>query len=64
MCRQGHFRCLNGECILAVYKCDGHSDCGDESDELDCPMGEFPLNDVSIYTNYSMQTAFVRAKHH
>ncbi|XP_042885246.1 uncharacterized protein LOC122261596 [Penaeus japonicus] len=32
-CSHDSFRCLNGECISSRYKCDGHPDCTDASDE-------------------------------
>ena len=30
------FRCMDGTCLLLVYKCDGLADCFDASDELAC----------------------------
>lgn len=33
----GSFHCSNGKCINAAFKCDKQDDCGDLSDELDCP---------------------------
>lgn len=33
----GSFHCSNGKCINAAFKCDKQDDCGDYSDELDCP---------------------------
>lgn len=32
-CEQDEFQCNNGECVLLVDRCDGDSDCSDESDE-------------------------------
>lgn len=32
-----YFRCNNGRCISRANKCDREDDCGDESDETECP---------------------------
>ncbi|CAA2991121.1 sushi, von Willebrand factor type A, EGF and pentraxin domain-containing 1-like, partial [Olea europaea subsp. europaea] len=37
VCSSNSFHCSNGRCINAAWKCDGHNDCGDDSDEMDCP---------------------------
>ena len=31
-----HFKCNDNTCILSAYVCDGHADCSDNSDELNC----------------------------
>lgn len=36
-CPTGAYHCSNGKCINAEFKCDKQNDCGDWSDELDCP---------------------------
>ena len=33
MCKQNEFQCLNFQCILQSFYCDGDDDCGDKSDE-------------------------------
>ena len=35
-CKRGQFRCDMGRCINKTQKCDGKSDCPDESDETRC----------------------------
>lgn len=34
---EGSFHCSNGNCINEVFRCDKQDDCGDSSDEIDCP---------------------------
>ncbi|KAM4859286.1 low-density lipoprotein receptor-related protein 2 [Thomomys bottae] len=36
-CDSGHFRCGNGRCIPAAWRCDGTRDCLDNTDETGCP---------------------------
>ncbi|KAL3875680.1 hypothetical protein ACJMK2_033608, partial [Sinanodonta woodiana] len=37
-CLQGYFRCENGHgCLNPRWQCDGENDCGDNSDEKNCP---------------------------
>ena len=41
-CQEGEFMCANKRCILKSWKCDEENDCGDNSDEKDCPS-KFPF---------------------
>jgi hypothetical protein len=35
------FRCMNGECVSALARCNQMSDCRDGSDELNCTCSDF-----------------------
>ncbi|KAL8611301.1 hypothetical protein ACOMHN_013732 [Nucella lapillus] len=37
LCGDYEFRCRNDRCIQLQWTCDTDNDCGDNSDELDCP---------------------------
>ncbi|XP_075695287.1 sortilin-related receptor [Rhinoderma darwinii] len=36
-CLPSQYRCSNGNCINSIWQCDLDNDCGDMSDERDCP---------------------------
>ncbi|XP_046891253.1 sortilin-related receptor isoform X1 [Hypomesus transpacificus] len=36
-CQPNQYQCSNGRCISSIWKCDSDNDCGDMSDELECP---------------------------
>ncbi|XP_059930371.1 sortilin-related receptor [Gadus macrocephalus] len=36
-CLPNQYRCSNGRCISSIWKCDSDNDCGDLSDEQECP---------------------------
>lgn len=48
-CSPREFQCLDGNCIAAAFKCDGDSDCGDESDELNCSKYMPSSTNMNIY---------------
>lgn len=38
VCEPDEFACEDGPCLPASWKCDGHNDCQDSSDEKNCGM--------------------------
>uniref|UniRef100_A0A6Q2Z9A5 Low-density lipoprotein receptor-related protein 2 n=1 Tax=Esox lucius TaxID=8010 RepID=A0A6Q2Z9A5_ESOLU len=54
-CSPHAFTCDNKHCIMPGWRCDGHDDCGDYSDEVNCPTRlpftcspeQFPCTDGS-----------------
>uniref|UniRef100_A0A182QTE4 Sortilin-related receptor n=1 Tax=Anopheles farauti TaxID=69004 RepID=A0A182QTE4_9DIPT len=39
-CGPKFFNCNNMNCVALIYKCNGHDDCGDMSDEEGCPVAK------------------------
>ena len=49
-CDDKQFRCDNGICQPSDYECDNFNDCGDNSDEEDCPTSKCMCVDLFIST--------------
>lgn len=44
-CTEDEYTCSNGECIPSDRQCDGHTDCENGDDELDCqPTAPVPTD--------------------
>uniref|UniRef100_A0A0N4ZHL5 Fibropellin-1 n=1 Tax=Parastrongyloides trichosuri TaxID=131310 RepID=A0A0N4ZHL5_PARTI len=52
-CPEGSFFCQNGVCIPDSYYCNGHDNCGDFSDELNCPTSAEDLDCLKYYNQTS-----------
>ena len=60
------FLCLNGKCKKKTVKCDGHNDCGDGSDEINCgkyhnaSKNEREDENVNGMFKWSKETTYVK----
>ncbi|MBN3300436.1 SORL protein, partial [Amia calva] len=43
-CLPNQYRCHNGRCISSIWQCDSDNDCGDMSDEEECPTTSCDLD--------------------
>ncbi|XP_064649717.1 low-density lipoprotein receptor-related protein 2-like [Lineus longissimus] len=52
-CQSYQFRCGNGYCIHASWRCDGKTDCRDDSDEVGCVNSTLPGSLTGLPTTVS-----------
>uniref|UniRef100_A0A8U8C0Q1 Uncharacterized protein n=1 Tax=Geospiza parvula TaxID=87175 RepID=A0A8U8C0Q1_GEOPR len=50
-CERGQFRCGDGRCIPADWRCDGARDCSDDTDEAGCPQPTCEGNQFQCHTD-------------
>lgn len=53
-CSPSAFTCANQRCVPSGWRCDGHNDCFDNSDEVNCPTrtpGTCPTNQFTCANN-------------
>lgn len=48
-CGDDEFTCNDGDCIPDEQQCDGHEDCNEGEDELNC-SSEFPIQNIKMFT--------------
>lgn len=58
-CKQNEFMCNNGQCIPSHWRCDGHNDCIDYSDEDNCIQ---ICNEQGMVSKFFTQKFFLLAK--
>uniref|UniRef100_A0AAF5DN89 Sushi, von Willebrand factor type A, EGF and pentraxin domain-containing protein 1 n=1 Tax=Strongyloides stercoralis TaxID=6248 RepID=A0AAF5DN89_STRER len=52
-CPQNTFFCQTGQCISETYHCNGYDNCGDFSDELNCPTANDNIDCLKYFTDLS-----------
>ena len=48
LCESDKFECHNGKCIYDSWICNGADECGDNSDELNCPDGKLDFYNSQV----------------
>ena len=62
-CASHDFSCANGKlCIDREWVCDKDDDCGDMSDEVNCPSGEYQIKVIETVTSTITYTVLVELR--
>ena len=62
-CPYGYFVCDNGECIAPRWRCDGHADCDDYSDELNCTALDIASDGLNLTTIQAQHLPNITSAH-
>eukprot|EP00118_Oscarella_pearsei_P020301 m.219572 g.219572 ORF g.219572 m.219572 type:complete len:130 (+) comp39924_c0_seq45:362-751(+) len=57
-CSPTEFECTNGDCVSLDWTCDYEDDCGDNSDESNCPVLNCTASEFSCANGYCVDASY------